>query len=426
MAERSPQANRFHRALLTAGCALALLTLAACSYRAILLATADWHFRAGDLHSIEKAEQIFPSNARYHFARALAIQQEDPSSGDVDRELARAVALNPRFSDAMLSWSVDKELAGDRTGAQKLLLDARAIDRQLRPSWALANFYFRQGDATRFWPQARECLRLIAVASFTTGRYDPVPIFALCWSMQPDAAAILSKAIPPDPQIEEIYLNYLLKYSKLDAQVDLVERILPRSTADDLWVLIPHINALILSGRVPTAVYEWDQLVGRKLLPYQPLDPAKGLSLTDGSFYSGPSGAGFDWKTVYPDPIRFSFLELEHTYRFEFDGNEPQQVDLLSQYAPVLPDRTYRLRSRYRAPFDATGSGINWTVTINSKKIAGRVVEGSAEDEKTLGVEFQTPPDASVATLLLNYQRQPGTTLIRGQLDLLQTSLTLQ
>jgi hypothetical protein len=413
--------ERFRKSLGTLLSSVALLALLLASFHTIRITIADWRFREGDLPGIESAELLMPSNARYHFAHALAVQQQDPTSATVDRELARAVFLNPRFSDAMLSWSVDREFSGDKKGAEQLLLDAHRIDRLLRPSWALANFYYRQGDAARFWPEARECLRMIGVFGFTTGRYDPIPVFQLCWSMEPNAAKILSQAIPSNPQIEQIYLTYLLKNARIDAQVALVARMLPSATSSDLWVFIPHINALIGAGRAETAVHEWNELIDRKLLPYNKLDPASGSSLTDGSFQAAPSGSGFDWRTLYPESIRFSFMESEHTYRFDFDGTAPQQADLLSQLVPLLPNRTYQLRSRYHAGFDAAKSGIHWAVNINNQSIPVRL----AGTDTTIVAEFRTPDQTTAGNLVLSYARQPGTTLIHGPFDLLQTSLNL-
>jgi hypothetical protein len=399
-----------------------ILALTLATYRAIRIAIADWRFREGDLAGIESAERLMPSNARYHFARALAVQQADPTSAAVDLELSRALALNPRFSEAMLSWSVDKEFSGDKRGAEQLLLDAQGIDRLLGPSWALANFYYRQGDAAHFWPQANECLRMISVFGFTTGRYDPVPVFQLCWNMEPNAEKILSQAIPPSPQIEQIYLSYLMKNAKIDAQIGLVARMLPNATADELWVLIPHINALTGAGQIDTAVHEWNEMIDRKLLPYGPLNPAGGSSLTDGALQMAPSGVGFDWRTIYPDSVHFTFLESEHTYRFEFDGKEPEQLDLLSQAVPLLPNRTYQLSSQYRAPFDAAKSGLNWGVSFDAKPVPMK----SIGSDGNLVVEFQTPGSAKLGNLVLRYKRQPGTTLVSGPFDLLQTSLKLR
>jgi N-acetyl-anhydromuramyl-L-alanine amidase AmpD len=178
---------------------------------------------------------------------------------------------------------------------------------------------------------------------------------------------------------------------------------------------------LIGAGRAETAVHEWNELIDRKLLPYNKLDPASGSSLTDGSFQAAPSGSGFDWRTLYPESIRFSFMESEHTYRFDFDGTAPQQADLLSQLVPLLPNRTYQLRSRYHAGFDAAKSGIHWAVNINNLSIPVRL----AGTDTTIVAEFRTPDQTTAGNLVLSYARQPGTTLIHGPFDLLQTSLNL-
>jgi tetratricopeptide (TPR) repeat protein len=75
-------------------------------------------------------------------------------------ELRAAVRLNPRLAAAWLQLGLDAEANGNFPGAEADLLRAARVDRQYVPSWTLANFYFRRGDAVKFWPWARRAAEL--------------------------------------------------------------------------------------------------------------------------------------------------------------------------------------------------------------------------------------------------------------------------
>jgi tetratricopeptide (TPR) repeat protein len=69
-------------------------------------------------------------------------------------QLRVALSLNPRLSSAWIQLGLDAEADGNLEEVETDLLRAARVDAQYLPSWALANFYFRRGDAHNFWPWA--------------------------------------------------------------------------------------------------------------------------------------------------------------------------------------------------------------------------------------------------------------------------------
>ena len=243
---------------LGAGVRIAIVfAFAAAAYRTVLASRADLEYRTATATGVFKAERLMPSNPAYHYAAALLLQQNEPTSPAIEREFAAAVADNPRYSDALLAWSVEKELRGDKAGAERLLMDARHIDRLLRPAWALANFYFRQRDTPNLLAEAHECLRIIGVTGLSEGRFDPAPIYDLCWKSGASPEDILNKVIPNDPNILDHYLGYLVGTNQLPAATQAAQRLLPIVPKDDFIFLGPYFTKLLNLDQMDSAVQIW-------------------------------------------------------------------------------------------------------------------------------------------------------------------------
>lgn len=75
-------------------------------------------------------------------------------------QLRVALSLNPRMSSAWIHLGLDAEAEGNLEEAETDLLQAARVDALYLPSWTLANFYFRRGDAHKFWPWAERAARL--------------------------------------------------------------------------------------------------------------------------------------------------------------------------------------------------------------------------------------------------------------------------
>lgn len=410
---------------------LAMFALA--TYRAVLSAWADVEYRKGSPAAVREAERLMPSDAVYHYSNALLMQQNDPMSPVIESEFAAAVQRNPRYSDALMAWSVEKELRGDKSGAEKLLLQAQSQDRLLRPAWALANFYYRQGDTARFLQESRESLRIIGASGLSEGRFDPGPIFALCWNSGASPTVILDRVIPPDRPILGSYLNYLMATGKIDAARECAARLLPTTGKGELFLMAPYVNLLINHNLIAEAVSTWNQLERRGAVSVPGPDPDRGVFLSDPEFSETPLDFGFDWRRAFPDSIQFTYSRPEHTYRFDIDGNEPEQFALLDQTLPLLPGRSYRFSAHYRSDADPQQSGLWWSFFghESGQPIPGKAAVVSAgtsptDDSKILTIDFDTPPNIHAANLRLAYSRQLGMTRFRGYYELSQVELKLR
>ena len=98
-------------------------------------------------------------------------------------ELRTAVDLNPRLSAAWIRLGLGAEANGDLLAAETDLLQAARVDHLYVPAWTLSNFYFRRGDADKFWPWAERA------ALLTFDDYRPLLRLADALDPSPQRAA---------------------------------------------------------------------------------------------------------------------------------------------------------------------------------------------------------------------------------------------
>jgi len=114
------------------------------TFWSVRLAQADYDSVQPDPAAVARACQLAPGAANY-WLRAAAL---DPT---VDAGLEKALALNPRYTDASLARAVRYETQGRIAEAEREYLAAAKVDHMYKPLWALANFYVRQGQDEKFW-----------------------------------------------------------------------------------------------------------------------------------------------------------------------------------------------------------------------------------------------------------------------------------
>ena len=393
-----------------------LLVIVVAMCRVILVAWADLEFRSGQPGGIEKAERLIPSNELYPYTRALMLEQSDPTSPEIDREFAKAVAINPRFSDALMAWSVEKEMHGDTTASEQLLLQAQERDRLVRPAWALANFYFRQGDTNRFLAQARESLRIIGISKVSEGRYAISPIYDLCWRSGANAETILAKGIPDVPVILGGYLSFVLNTGRADAAPAIVARMMPNAEPGEMFFFRPYLEDLLLHNHIALAAQTWQRLYERHVVTLAGPNVAKRVLLTNGSFNTAPSDYGFDWRRMFPDSVQFSHSRLEHAYWFNFDGSEPEQFKLLVQIVPVEPAQSYVFQASFTSDVNPEPNGLRWMVNDHKTGQPLKTTDTVTSDVGTskLVMTFTAPQVTDSVDLTLGYQRVSGTPRING------------
>ena len=412
---------------------VAAIAMILAGYRSVILAWADLEYRKATPLAIENAARLAPSNALYHYTTALVIEQNEPNSPEIGKQFAAAVAANPRYSDALLAWSVEKELEGDKAGASRLLHDAQSTDHLLRPTWALANYYFRQGDTGNFLIEANRCLKIIGRTGLSEGRFDPAPIFDLCWKSGASATEILNRVMPEDAQILDHYLGFLDSTRHFDAAIETARKLLPIVPPGDLLFLGPYFSSLVANDRMDAAMETWKSFYARGTVASRGPDPAKGIFLTNGDLTNPPSDFGFDWHHEYPDAVQFSHSRADRSYRFEFDGSEPEQFPLMNQVMPLPGGKALKLKVSFRSDFNPEQSGLRWMLKDYR---TGQVLPGKAtvasggssptDELKILTVDFDAARTSDCGQVRLTYDRQPGTARLRGFYELTQVGLTLR
>lgn len=389
------------RAMLAAVAAVS----AAAAYASARLTYADWLFRRNTTGSVKRAAEIERTNGRY---RAWLAELLDNEGAEAETELAAASRSSPMDARVRIRRGLSAEAAGHADEAERLYLDAAAISRLFEPRWTLANFYFRRGDAGRFWHWSRE--------AFEIGYGDRKPLFDLCWRVRPDAGFIESNALPKDYAVELQFMNFLVSKGCLEDAANLASRIVGNAPAADTAAFEQCVEQLIPAGRQPAALKLWNSLCLRRLLPGGKLDPPAGASLTNGRFDWEPRGLAFDWRAGAAQGIAAIWMSDPHRMRFTFNGSQPDEAVLLSQVAPVDPSRRYELRFEYRTWQIAPAAGIRMSAF-------GEATPDLASDEWTAQKLRFDARGRDMGQIALCYHRPLGKVRVEGTLDIRNVSL---
>ena len=389
---------------LGAACALAMLALA--GYWSLRLVWADSLSDASDPETVARAVRLSPGNAGFRVKLARAL---DKNGGDPAGALEAASLLDPSDAAIWMRLGLNAEMHGSYGRAESDLLEAARVSRRFAPRWALANYYFRRNDPGHFWPWVRQSLEV--------GNGDDLgPVFKLCWSTTQDAQAILERAIPERRTVLNAYLSFLIQEGRLSAGVPVARQLIAVSTAGDNSTLLNWSDRLLESHDLPAALETWNAMCARRLLPYAPLDPEHGVSLTDGSFDAEAAGGGFGWRIGSVPGVSCGRNAKERYLWFSFSGTQPDCCEPLSEYLALVPATHYRLRFRYRTSDMAVPSGLQWQVqdVESGARLGARSPWLSSPAWKDDEIEFTAASARALARLVLAYQRLPGTPRLEG------------
>ncbi len=389
----------------------ALAALAGLTWWCVRLALADRLYhrdRAGDLKA---ARALAPGNARY-WSRSLT-----PGEPSEIGDLRRALSLNPADSSSWMELGLLHEVDGDYSAAERCLLEATRVDKTFDPAWTMANFYFRRGNAERFWPWARRAAYM--------AYQDRTPLFRLCWRLTQDSGVILSRGIPDDRRVLGNYLAFLLAEDHRDAVEPAAARLAAFCSGEDLTVLLAAVDDLIEGGRHDGALRLWNALAGRRLISAAPLDPSRGRFLTNGDFSSPPLLRGFDWRVVPHEGVSVARDVSPPALKLTFSGKQPEQCEVLRQAVPLAGGKRYTLRFGFRSEGIPAESGPRWVVydAVSGRPLSGDSPSLSGPDWTTQALEFTAPPEISLARLAVAYRRAPGTTRIEGSVWIREVTL---
>ncbi len=389
----------------------ALAALAGLTWWSVKLALADRLYRRDRADDLKTARALTPGNARY-WSRPLT-----PGSPSEAGDLRRALSLNPADSSSWMELGLLHEVDGAYSAAERCFLEATRVDKTFDPAWTMANFYFRRGDAERFWPWARRAAYM--------AYQDRTPLFRLCWRLTQDSGVILSRAIPDDRRALGNYLAFLLAEGHRDAVEPAAARLAAFSSREELPALLAAVDSQLEWGRRDGALRLWNALAGKQLIAAAPLDPSRGRFLTNGDFSSPPLLRGFDWRVVPHEGVSVARDSSPPALKLTFSGKQPEQCEVLRQAVPLAGGKRYTLRFGFRSEGIPAGRGPQWVVydAASGRPLPGDSPSLSSLDWTTRAMEFTASPEISLVRLAVVYRRTPGTTRIEGSVWIRDISL---
>jgi hypothetical protein len=110
--------------------------------------------------------------------------------------------------------------------------------------------------------------------------------------------------------------------------------------------------------------------------------------------------------------------------RITFSGGQPESCEILNQWLPVEPSRSYRLGYDYRTPHIGE-SGLRWRAYAanGGAELSGATPAMSSREWERQQTGFSTGPDCRLARLVLEYRSPPGAARIEGSLWLRHITL---
>ena len=393
------------------GCLACLAILATWSLR---LGWADYWAGRGGVTDLERAIAITPDQAPYYVRLAARLALDEPERSIA--ALRRATALNPADAESWVALGLQLEAVNNLDEAEQCLLRAAEESHLFLPRWVLANFYFRRNNPARFWQWAK--------ASATMVYGDPQPLFRLCGRAAEDGE-LISRLQIRDPELQIRYLSYLLDQDRADLAGPAVRAVLDGQRASAVPVLLRTCDQLLDSRRVAEALEIWNRLADARWIPFGPLIPGSGTTLTNGDFQSSLGLGGFDWRLPRIEGVSASRETSPPGLRIQFSGRQPESCEPLSQIVPVQENAEYELTFRYRTSGIAPGTGLGWRVS----DLRGRIIRGPADNISSAGemqqrITFKTPHGTPAVRISFAYDRAIGTTRIEGWIALSGARLT--
>ncbi len=384
----------------------AVILLVGAGGAALCRGLADWGLRSGSVAGVALARRLTPHNA--------ASFVTDPS--DVSA-LACAVAVNPRLASVWIELGLQAETSGDLPKAEKCLLAAARASRAYEPNWSLANFYFRRNDPERFWPWARKAAEMAYLPQ--------TALFRLSLRLGRDPVLVLERVLPKHPGVLAQYLGFLLQEDLLDGAGRAFDELLPLANREHARLFAVYCERLLEAGRVDAAVTVWNASCERGILPFAPLDPSRGRSLTNGGFDHPPGAGGFDWRVAGANGLTTGLTESPRALRITLSGKQAERIRILQQALPVQPGRRYRLTCWARGMGAPRQSGLRWIVEPwnGSREIAAAEMQAEEASWRQSTFDFEVPDNVNLVRLALDYRRTQGSTRIEGDLWVRQASL---
>ena len=201
---------------------------------------------------------------------------------------------------------------------------------------------------------------------------------------------------------------------------------LASADTDAVPSLLNYCDKVLAKGLGDQALFVWNGLAGRKLIPYPELAAGAGEIPVNGDFRT-ELGHGFDWQFSAPDGIYANRTLPPSGLILSFSGKQSENTEILSQYVPLVPHRRYALTVRYRVSGIGAESGLMCTLALpgGQDALEGRGLLPGGEGSLRQTIPFQSADRATLGRLVFGYHRLLGTSRIEGSVTLQDFALTL-
>src|SRR5258708_9765985 len=230
-------------------CGFILAGAAVGCYWSVGLARADWLAGRSTVAATAKSIELAPDNSAY-LRHAAEIREAEGLPAAGLRE--RAARINPLDSHNWIHIATRAEMEGRIAESERDLLRAYDVDRQFEPRWALANFYFRQGDRQRALDWARRTLEF--------GGGDLMAVFQLSWTASGNAGENLYKAVTHRVEVLSQYLTFLDAGGHLDEAGDGGPGRQPLASSGQTPMLVAACARGIEEGKAGVSAAVWDRV----------------------------------------------------------------------------------------------------------------------------------------------------------------------
>lgn len=362
--------------------------------------------------ALRLAMRLEPANPVYPAQLAWDLQVADPRTAE--SLFRRAVRLDPYDSGSWINLGLLEEEQGDMAEAEAHLLHAASVDVTWLPSWSLANFYFRRQRWDAFWFWAQKATPMVPD--------DATPLLRLAWYVAPSEAEIEDRLRIRQPEVQRQFLSFLIAHGDAAAVAQWGNRGLTPGAAASGEDVLSACEWLIEQKRPDLALPLWNGLARGHQIPFPALEPGSGDAVTNGDFARQPLSRGFDWRMTHTAGVAFFFNPEPPALDFEFSGREPESFLLVAEIVPVLPEKAYTLSIEDASSGLPPLSGLELVAaqTASGEMLARTPLAGSSQQSQ---VCFTTAPGVRFLTLMVDYQRQPGTMPLEGHLAIRKVSL---
>ncbi len=381
----------------------------------LLAGRAYWaaHLAASpDLHNIQRAIRLEPSNAEYRELLGRNLALSGASLDGAISDYRTSVQLNPYESRYWLDLASAYQVAGHLEDQEQAV--ERAVDADpTTPHVAAeaANFFLLQGDLEKALRHFRTVLA-----------NDPEavnPTLQLCWRVTGDANQIFDQALPRRTDLYLSFLQLLVSKQESVAAENAWDHLIGLKETFPTKLAFPYFRLLIAKQEVTAAQTAWQQLaqVDEALQPY--LSSRENL-IVNGGFEENLLNGGFDW-WYESNPHAALAIDTDQFYRgtrslsVTFDGRSVPAASI-AQFISVKPDTDYEFSAESRTQDIDSASGPRFSIADAYTKVSYVLTDDllGTNPWHLQQARFHTGPNTNL--LLLNIVRQPAAPLIRGKL----------